>query len=48
MMFFYIGFLIDQKGGDNAVYIVTGCIYGVLILLNWGRMVYLYHKGELD
>lgn len=47
-MFFFIGKVLSEATKKSTIFIVIAAVYGVLILVSWGRMVYKYHKEQLD
>jgi hypothetical protein len=49
MMFFYIGLVIKEStNGVATMYIVVAGLYGLFIVLAWGRCLYQYHQGTLQ
>lgn len=46
MMFYYISRVISLSGG-GIIYIVVAGLYGLFVLIAWGRCFYQYHKGTL-
>lgn len=49
MMFFYIGLIIEESSnGVATMYIVVAALYGLFILIAWGRCLYQYHQGTLQ